>query len=46
MRNHGLTLGEAWPVAAGTVVVSVLLAYAALKWYDEPVRRWLRRKFM
>lgn len=30
VRNHGLTLGEAWPVAAGTVVVSVLLAYAAL----------------
>lgn len=29
-----------------TVVVSVLLAYAALKWYDEPVRRWLRREFM
>ena len=46
VRNHGLTLGEAWPVAAGTVVVSVLLAYAALKWYDEPVRRWLRREFM
>ena len=46
VRNHGLTLGEAWPAAAGTVVVSVLLAYAALKWYDEPVRRWLRRKFM
>lgn len=35
VRNHGLTLGEAWPAAAGTVVVSVLLAYAALKWYDE-----------
>ena len=46
VRNHGLTLGEAWPAAAGTVVVSVLLAYAALKWYDEPVRRWLRREFM
>lgn len=30
VRNHGLTLGEAWPAAAGTVVVSVLLAYAAL----------------
>ena len=33
VRNHGLTLGEAWPAAAGTVVVSVLLAYAALKWH-------------
>jgi len=37
---------RSWPAAAGTVVVSVLLAYAALKWYDEPVRRWLRREFM
>ena len=46
VRNHGLTLGEAWPAAAGTGVVCVLLAYAALKWYDEPVRRWLRREFM
>jgi len=28
------------------VIVSVLIAYACLKLYDEPVREWLRRRFL
>jgi peptidoglycan/LPS O-acetylase OafA/YrhL len=28
------------------LVVSVALAYACLKLYDEPVRKWLTRKFL
>ena len=27
-------------------VGSVLLAYAALKLYDEPVRKWLTKRFL
>lgn len=33
-------------VAACVFVVAVLLAYACLKLYDEPVRKWLGKKFM
>ena len=35
-----------WPltVGFGLVVGAILIAYACLKWYDEPVREWLRKK--
>jgi peptidoglycan/LPS O-acetylase OafA/YrhL len=33
------------PVACGLFVLFIILAYAALKLYDEPVRGWLKRKF-
>lgn len=26
------------------LIGSIILAYAALKWYDEPVRKWLQKK--
>ncbi|MCC3157314.1 acyltransferase [Hymenobacter sp. 15J16-1T3B] len=35
---------QALPVAAALLAVALLLAYAALKLYDEPVRAWLKRK--
>jgi peptidoglycan/LPS O-acetylase OafA/YrhL len=28
------------------VIASVLIAYACLKFYDEPVREWLKRRFL
>ncbi|QJD94427.1 acyltransferase [Mucilaginibacter robiniae] len=43
--HHGIKFQQAWPVAILTIVSAILLAYACLKWYDEPVRRWLRKKF-
>jgi peptidoglycan/LPS O-acetylase OafA/YrhL len=43
-NNKGVTLAQAWPYVLVILVGSIALAYAALKWYDEPVRKWLRRK--
>jgi peptidoglycan/LPS O-acetylase OafA/YrhL len=43
-RHKGITLGQAWPYALAILLGSIALAYASLKWYDEPVRRWLRTK--
>ena len=40
------TLRDCWPLALAVYAGSVLLAWAALKWYDEPVRRWLTRRFL
>ena len=40
------TLGEAWPMALMVVAASILLAFLLLKFYDEPVRRFLARKFL
>ncbi len=40
------TLGETWAIALGVCALSILLAYLCLKLYDEPVRRWLSRRFL
>lgn len=45
ISNHkGVTIVQAWPYALLILTGSILLAYAALKWYDRPVRKWLRHK--
>ena len=46
IENKYYTFGEVWPVAAIVYVGSVLLANAALKWYDEPVRKRLTKRFL
>ena len=44
IKNKLYTLGETWLVVVGVCVLNVLLAYAALKLYDEPVRKWLTKR--
>jgi len=45
ISNHkGVTIAQVWPYALLILTGAIVLAYAALKWYDEPVRKWLRRK--
>ena len=44
-NNKGITIAEVWPYALGVLAGGIILAYAALKWYDEPVRKWLQKKF-
>ena len=45
ISNHkGITIAQAWPYALLILVGGIVLAYASLKWYDEPVRKWLRKK--
>lgn len=44
--DHKLyTLRETWPMALAVCFGSVVLAYACLKLYDEPVRKWLTKRF-
>lgn len=40
------TFAQTWPVALGLFFGNILLAYICLKFYDEPVRRWLSKKFL
>ncbi|UII20500.1 acyltransferase family protein [Fulvivirga ligni] len=45
VSNHsGITLAGAWPYALLTFAGAIVLAYVSLKWFDEPVRAWLRKK--
>lgn len=38
---ESLTFADAWPVAVAVIAVSLLIAWLALRYYDEPLRRWL-----
>lgn len=40
------SLEETWPVAFGVCLWNIVLAYACLKLYDEPVRKWLGKHFL
>ncbi len=40
------TLGETWQVALIVMTSCIVLAYLCLKFYDEPVRKWLGKKFL
>ena len=46
IRTGRHTMAETWPVAVGVMVLNVAVAYACLRLYDEPVRKWLARRFM
>ena len=35
---------QAWPAAAAVIIGSIILAWLCLKFYDEPLRRWLGKK--
>ena len=40
------TLGETWPVVILVFAINITLAYTCLKLWDEPVRRWLTKRFI
>ncbi len=44
MKSGRFTLADTWPVVIAVFVWCILVAYASLKLYDEPVRRWLGKK--
>ena len=46
IENKLYTLGETWPVVVMVFALNIALAYACLKLYDEPVRRWLTKCFI
>ena len=46
IKNKIYTFTECWQMAALVYIGSILLAYLCLKCYDEPVRKWLSRKFL
>ena len=46
VASHKVPLRDGWPVAALVFLAAVAIAYACLKWYDEPVRAWLKKKVL
>jgi len=44
--NNKPSFQEALPFALLTLTGAILLAYACLKLYDEPIRLWLKQKML
>ena len=44
--NNGISLDQALPVCIAIFIGLLLLAWGALRYYDEPVRRYLSRKWL
>lgn len=44
--SRGLGFGDVWMVCLAMFVGIVMMAWAALRWYDEPVRRWLSGRLL
>lgn len=46
IKNQLFTLGETWQVALCVYAWNILFAYLYLKLYDEPVRKYLAKRFL
>ncbi len=45
IADNKMPMSQAYPVAILTLLSSIAIAYASLKLYDEPVRKWLKNKW-
>ncbi|WP_300828719.1 acyltransferase [uncultured Rikenella sp.] len=46
VKEHDLGWQESWPLMIAVGVGCIVLAYGFLKLFDEPVRAWLRNRFL
>ncbi len=46
VSDNKLSLGQAYPVAILVFTTAIVLAYLSLKFYDVPVRLWLKNRFL
>ena len=46
IKNQLFTFGETWQVALCVYAWNILFAYLCLKLYDEPVRKYLAKRFL
>lgn len=46
VARHNLTPSETWPIMVAIWLGCIALAYGCLKLFDEPVRRWLKHRFL
>lgn len=44
VATNKIPLSEAWPIGLLVLFLCIALAYASLKFWDEPARKWLGRK--
>ena len=37
------TFSQTWPIAISTMACSICIAWLSLRFYDEPIRKWLKK---
>ena len=42
IKTQTYTFAETWPLALAVTGASICLAWLSLKWYDEPLRKWMK----
>lgn len=43
IKTELYTFSETWPIAISTMACSVCIAWLSLRFYDEPIRKWLKK---
>lgn len=43
MKTRLYTFSETWPIAISTMACSVCIAWLSMRFYDEPIRKWLKK---
>lgn len=46
IQNNNVATEDAWPMGILVFIVSIVAAYAVLKLYDAPVRKWLTARLL
>lgn len=46
IKNQLFTFNQTWQVALGVYAWNILIAYLCLKFYDEPIRKYLAKRFL
>jgi peptidoglycan/LPS O-acetylase OafA/YrhL len=45
ITKNEYSFAQSWVVAVAVFVITVALSFAVVRWYDVPVRKWLKKKF-
>lgn len=46
VTNNNLSLEQSWHIGLLCAIISILVAYISMRFYDIPVREWLRKRFL
>jgi peptidoglycan/LPS O-acetylase OafA/YrhL len=46
VTNNNLTLEQSWHVGILCIIIAIIVAYLSMRFYDLPVREWLRKRFL
>lgn len=46
VKNNNVSLENGWPYGLLVLISAIIIAYACLKFYDEPIRAWLKKKVL